>query len=714
MPRRSTPNDDDSKQTNRTPSAEPGHSPAAANSAMPGTAETTENIGSTASAEPADPSTSAAAAGTTDPSLPTDPAATADLLTPTDATGTTDRAKPTETPASTGPATPTELPVTADPVQPDDPTAATDNAKPTPAATNNPLGSARSTVSADSTSSADTLVSARTTESADAAAEPADTAAPADARRPLAAAGCSAAAAYGSPVAVADTAKPPAENGSAADPASGPTGRAPLQPPSALGAPEYTRPPAVTARRHLIAYPAGVLPAAAVTGLVAAATVPLDRPGIGWLLTGSTAAAAVGVVHRRALRTAGAAHAQAPNRERLWWAIAALALLAVGTLRAAGWLFVLCVAAAAVAGSLAVVGRRSERGIFRDALAVPLASIGAVAWVYNALGKRPGGAGARNRRLGVSAAVTVALLAVFVPLLAGADATFAALVDGLVPRMDGDTLTRWALVFVWAGIGTLGALYLLAGPPLPADGRPKVAKRTLARLEWGLPVGALTAVFALFLGAQLVALFGGDDYVQRTAGLTYAEYARSGFWQLSAVTVLTLAVILPVLHRAARDTAVDRLWLRGLLCAISGLTLVMIASALGRMWTYQQAYGFTVLRLLVGTCELWLGIVYVLVIIAVLRLETAWLPRSAIATGTAALLALAALNPEGLVATENIDRWERGEDLDTGYLAGLSVDIVPALDRLPAPMRNDLLDRLDDQLDDDTWNSWNLARTRAR
>ncbi|WP_280418838.1 DUF4153 domain-containing protein [Nocardia carnea] len=464
----------------------------------------------------------------------------------------------------------------------------------------------------------------------------------------------------------------------------------------------------------MIAYPAGVLPAAAVTGLVAAATVPLDRPGIGWLLTGSTAAAAVGVVHHRARRTAGAAHAQAPNRERLWWAIAALALLAVGTFRAAGWLFVLCVAAAAVAGSLAVVGRRSERGIFRDALAVPLASIGAVAWVYNALGKRPGGAGARNRRLGVSAAVTVALLAVFVPLLAGADATFAALVDGLVPRMDGDTLTRWVLVFVWAGIGTLGALYLLAGPPLPADGQPKAAKRTLARLEWGLPVGALTAVFALFLGAQLVALFGGDDYVQRTAGLTYAEYARSGFWQLSAVTVLTLAVILPVLHRAARDTAVDRLWLRGLLCAISGLTLVMIASALGRMWTYQQAYGFTVLRLLVGTCELWLGIVYVLVIIAVLRLETAWLPRSAIATGTAALLALAALNPEGLVATENIDRWERGEDLDIGYLAGLSVDIVPALDRLPVPMRNDLLDRLDDQLDDDTWNSWNLARTRAR
>ncbi|WP_169811710.1 DUF4153 domain-containing protein [Nocardia sienata] len=487
-----------------------------------------------------------------------------------------------------------------------------------------------------------------------------------------------------------------------------------MQQPSARGALEHPNPPAVPPRRHLVAYPAGVLPAAGIAGLVAAAAVPLDRPGIGWLLAGSAAAAAVGAVHSRARRIAGPDHGQTWNRERLWWTITALVLLAVGTFRAAGWLFVLCVAAAAVAGSLAVVGRRSERGIFREALAVPLASVGAVAWVYTALGKRPDGAGTRNRRLGVSAAVTAALLAVFVPLLAGADATFAALIDGLVPRMDSDTLTRWVVVFVAAGIGTLGALYLLAGPPLPDDRKPKVANRTLARPEWSLPVGALTAVFALFLGAQLVALFGGDDYVQRTAGLTYAEYARGGFWQLSAVTVLTLAVILPVLHRAARDTAVDRLWLRGLLCALSGLTLVMIASALGRMWTYQHAYGFTVLRLLVGTCELWLGIVYVLVIIAVLRLETAWLPRSAIAAGTAALLALAALNPEGLVAAENIDRWESGKDLDVDYLAGLSVDIVPALDRLPAPIRDDLLDRLDNQLDDDAWNSWNLARTRAR
>nr|WP_244969684.1 DUF4173 domain-containing protein [Nocardia cerradoensis] len=279
--------------------------------------------------------------------------------------------------------------------------------------------------------------------------------------------------------------------------------------------------------------------------------------------------------------------------------------------------------------------------------------------------------------------------------------------------MDAATTTRWIVLFLLAGTATLGALYLLAGPLAPAEAQRAPAKRTLARLEWALPVGALTVLFASFLGAQLVALFGGDDYVQRTAGLTYADYARSGFWQLAAVTLLTLAVILPVLHRATRDSARDRIWLRGLLCAISGLTLVIVASAFGRMWTYQQAYGFTVLRLLVGTCELWLGVVYLLVIVAVLRLETAWLPRTTLATAVAALLVLAVANPEALVASENIDRWQRGEELDVDYLSGLSADIVPVLDRLPAPIRLDLRQRLIHGPDDETWNSWNLARMRA-
>ncbi|WP_324195786.1 DUF4153 domain-containing protein [Nocardia abscessus] len=470
--------------------------------------------------------------------------------------------------------------------------------------------------------------------------------------------------------------------------------------------------------------------AALVSGLAAAILIHWDRPGIGWVLAAAITASAVFLVDRNARKsvtdTTAAASEDAKaapeqptpatsyvrNAGRSWWATVALALLAVGAVRAAGWLFALCVVAACVAGSLAVVGRRSANGILYDTLAVGLEAVAAVPWAYAGTARGRAGNAARGLRLGVSAAVTLALLAVFVPLLGSADAMFAALLETVTPDLEMPSVVRWVVVFAVVALGALGAMYVLAGPPLPATAA--AGGRTLRRTEWALPVGALAILFAAFVATQFVALFGGDDYVQETSGLTYAEYARTGFWQLSAVTVLTLAVLLIVLRWAAQDTAADRWWLRGLLASVSLLALVIVASALGRMWTYQQAYGFTVLRLLVEACELWLGLVYVLVLVAVVRLRRAWLPRAVLGTAMATLLVLAVLDPERLIADENIDRWQRGKALDTEYLLTLSSDILPAIDRLPEPLRADMRARLRADLDEDTWQSWNLSRARAR
>ncbi|MFD9552231.1 DUF4153 domain-containing protein [Nocardia salmonicida] len=428
--------------------------------------------------------------------------------------------------------------------------------------------------------------------------------------------------------------------------------------------------------------------------------------------TGDDPSTATALADRAAPSNEAASHIVSIG-DRAWWATAAMVLLGVGTVRAAGWLFVLCVIAACVAGSLAVLGRRSVRGIAHDMFAVPLASFGAVPWAFSGLRESRSAGTAGVRRYGVSVAATAALLVVFVPLLGGADATFAKLLNGLVPTVDAPAAWQWIFLFAVVTVGVLAALYLLAGPPAHAADSVRPVRRW-SRSEWMLPVGALTVLFAVFVGAQFVALFGGDDYVQRTAGLTYAEYARSGFWQLSAVSILTLAVILAVLHWSAQDTAADRRSLRILLSAMSVLALVIVCSALGRMWTYQQAYGFTVLRLLVTTCELWVGLVYILVLIAIARLRWSWVPRAAIGTALGTLIALALLNPEHLVAERNIDRWQTSGRLDADYLSGLSPDILPALDPLPDTLRTQIETPVLDDLDDDQWWSWNWSRSSAR
>jgi len=98
-------------------------------------------------------------------------------------------------------------------------------------------------------------------------------------------------------------------------------------------------------------------------------TVPLDRPGLGWLLAGLGGLGAVLATTRRTAWSAG----------RIGSAVAVVLLLGAGTVRAAGWLFVLCVLVALPFASLAVAGGGGTWGrLARGATALPLAVPAAV------------------------------------------------------------------------------------------------------------------------------------------------------------------------------------------------------------------------------------------------------------------------------------------------------------------------------------------------
>ena len=270
----------------------------------------------------------------------------------------------------------------------------------------------------------------------------------------------------------------------------------------------------------------------------------------------------------------------------------------------------------------------------------------------------------------------------------------------------------WVLRAVLLGVVLLGGAYLLAAPP-DLELRTGPA-RTVRRLEWVLPLALLDALFAVFVLVQLAVLFGGSSHVLRTAGLTYAEYARGGFWQLLAVSALILLVIAGALRWAPRDTRAARVLIRLLVGGLAALSLVIVVSALYRMRVYTDAYGATRLRLLVAIVELWLGLVFVLVGVATVRLRGGWLPRLVVGAAVVALLGLAVVNPDRLIADWNVDRYQRIDRLDPGYLSRLSADAVPALDRLPEPTRSCVLADIAAQLPDDGWRAANVGRAQAR
>ena len=439
-----------------------------------------------------------------------------------------------------------------------------------------------------------------------------------------------------------------------------------------------------------------VLAASLAVGLLAAVVLPYRNVGVGTTVVLVAVGATAYAVSRRTRFTT------------VCFALG-LALVSMFTLRDAGWIDVLCLLAAGALGCVALVDARSAAGVVASAFAPPLAALRGLPW----LGRTVRGAG---RLADVwpalrTAAVSLLLVAVFGALFASADALFAEWADAVVPDVSVDTLGLRAVVLALVGGATLAASYVALNPPRVERLTPGPARPVARPFEWVVPVGLVLALYVGFVAAQATVMFGGHDYLQRTTGLTYAEHVHQGFGQLTVATVLTLGVVATAARKAARDDARQRLLLRLVLGALCVLTLVVVASALYRLHLYEEAYGFTQLRLLVSVFEGWLGLVVLLVLAAGVRLDGRWLPRAVVLTGATALLGLALLNPDGYVAERNVQRYVETGKADWSYLAGLSADAVPALRGLPVEAQACVFGTPHDRGDD--WLEWNLGRARA-
>ena len=426
-------------------------------------------------------------------------------------------------------------------------------------------------------------------------------------------------------------------------------------------------------------------PAAVVAAGTLAALLLVDhRPGIGVPLTVAVAAAAA---------------LPAVRVRRADWPLAALggALALMPALRDAEWLVALDLLAIAALGCLAVVGVRDWRSIAAAALAVPARVFPAPAFVARAL---PRGAGLGPVLRGVL--IAGPLVVVFGALFASADAAFGELLSGVVPTSD--VLVGRVVTFCFV---TLALAALVLAHRVPVELPPAPEPRPLRGPEWVVPLVALDLLFAAFVAVQVAVLFGGHEHVLETTGLTYAEYARSGFFQLIAVTALTFGVVAGAV-RWAPPGRLSRV-LTGLLLALDAVVLV---SALRRLALYESVFGLSVDRVLAHTVALWLAVVLVLVVVAGVTRRSTWLPRAVVGSAAGALLVLNVANPEALIARSQVERYERTGDLDALYLGGLSADAVPELAGLPEPARGCVLQQY--AVEDDAWPGFNVARERAR
>src|SRR5262245_37275596 len=312
------------------------------------------------------------------------------------------------------------------------------------------------------------------------------------------------------------------------------------------------------------------------------------------------------------------------------------------------------------------------------------------------------------------------LLLIFGGLLASADAVFS---DLLFRVFDWD----FASIFVhcllttavaWAVAGFLRGV--VAGKEMEAANEKRPESLWLGVTETAIVLGLLDILFLGFVVVQFRYFFGGAARIQAVAGLTYAEYARSGFFELVGVAALVLPLLLAAHWLLRKGKSRDERIFRVLAGIQIALLFVMMVSALQRMRLYQREYGLTELRVYTTVFMGWLAVIFVWFALTVLRGRRERFAFGAVATGFLAIGALLAVNPDRLIARVNVEHAVTGRDFDAAYAASLSADAVPeliaSLPKLSHSQRCALASQILQNkpiAESPGWRRWNWSRAEA-
>ena len=317
-------------------------------------------------------------------------------------------------------------------------------------------------------------------------------------------------------------------------------------------------------------------------------------------------------------------------------------------------------------------------------------------------------------RGGAAALVVVGTLG---SILGGADPVLGDLRDGIVHALERlaflPRMTFFVCVLVLA-LGALGAV--LRDAPAPPAGRdaPAAIFRDVERL---IVIASVVALFTTFLALQLAYLFGNPAAVAGS-GITFAEYARRGFAELTTVVTLGTLLLLGLERHAARGAREAAV--RAVSLILVAEMALLLASAFRRVSLYEAAYGFTTSRLYAQTYMVVMALGMVLLVVELAGgVDAARLVRRVLAAGVLAVVALSLWNHEAWIARANLTRHAATGRLDAPYLVwSLSPNGVATLaraaDGVPA-LREGLRERYAarSRVASCRWFEWNLRHRRA-
>ncbi len=226
----------------------------------------------------------------------------------------------------------------------------------------------------------------------------------------------------------------------------------------------------------------------------------------------------------------------------------------------------------------------------------------------------------------------------------------------------------------------------------------------------------LDLVYILFVAIQFKYFFNGT----LDSSYTYAEYARRGFFELLFVTLINLTVTTGVIHFTKNIQGFLKRAIRMALTVLVLSSGVLLISAFMRLTMYEDAYGFTFIRILVHSFMIFLMVIFAYTLVKI-WLEKLSLFHFYFIASLIYYVGINTVNFDKIVVDRNIDRFEMTGKIDINYLNSLSstgiLGLIEIYEKNPnVPGLKDLLKQCkadSEYLKSDSWQSHNFAKNKA-
>lgn len=302
-----------------------------------------------------------------------------------------------------------------------------------------------------------------------------------------------------------------------------------------------------------------------------------------------------------------------------------------------------------------IVGDRATIGIFYSAASTVGNVVLAVRSVFSKRGDNTKSFG--KIMLGLACAIPV--LIIVVPLLLSSDVAF----SGMMKNIFGNSEDAIIVMFKALFGANISLLVIAYGFSLKAERFEKMKESKFKGIENVFVISFLSAIsicYLLYLFSQLAYFFSAFKGFLPDENITYAEYARQGFFEMCKIAIINLIIVLCSVFLSKKQNGKICAGTKLLATFVAIFTLIIIATAISKMVLYIENYGMTIKRVSTSAFMLFLAIMFIAVILRIYIVKINILKTALLSAGIVVLL-LGTVNINAVCAKYNYDAYKTGK-----------------------------------------------------